>query len=287
MLDVALVTCAALVGLAPDDRRLLAALRARGVPTEPVVWEDPYHDWSATRVAVIRSAWDYAFRHGEFLRWADRVGRLAPLWNPPEVVRWNTHKRYLLDLAARGAPVVPTELLPAGSRRRLDDVLSERGWSEVVVKPAVAQSGRYAMRADRRATGDAQALLDRLLPHEDMLIQPFFPRVATGGELSIVWIDGAFTHAVRKRAAAGDFRVHDDHGGSVAIDVPTTGELDAARRAIGAVTEPLLYARVDLVDSEDGAPHVMELELVEPELFLRCDEGAVTRLADAIVARLG
>lgn len=287
MLDVALVTCAALVGLAPDDRRLLTALRKRGVSTEPVVWEDPYHDWHDTSVAVIRSAWDYAFRREAFLRWVDAAGTATQLWNPPQVVHWNTHKRYLVDLAARGATAVPTALLPAGSGRRLHEVLREHGWQDAVVKPAVAQSGRYALRVSRTAAGRGQALLDRVLPHEDMLIQPFFPSVGTAGELSLVWIDGAFTHAVRKRAAAGEFRVHDDHGGSVALDEPTDDEMRAARRALETVAEPVLYARVDLVKSDDDEPHVMELELVEPELFLRCSDAAVTRLADAIVNRLG
>jgi glutathione synthase/RimK-type ligase-like ATP-grasp enzyme len=285
-LDVALVTCAALAGLAPDDRPLLAALRARGLRTEPVVWEDRYHDWNRTRVAVIRSAWDYAFRRAQFLAWAERASAATTLWNPLPVVRWNTHKHYLLDLAARGVPTVPTLLVPAGTSLVLADVLAERGWREAVVKPAVAQSGRYATRASVEDPGRAQDVVQRLLPHEDLLIQPFVPAVGADGELSVVFVDGEVTHAVRKRAAPGDFRVHDDHGGSVAPAAPDPAEEAVARDAVRAADAPLLYARVDLVRGVDGAPLVMELELVEPELFLTYSDVAVARLADAIVRRL-
>ncbi len=286
-LDVALVTCAALAGLAPDDRPLLAALRARGLRTEPVVWEDRYHDWSRTRVAVIRSAWDYAFRRAEFLAWAERASAATAFWNPLSVVRWNTHKAYLLDLQARGVPTVPTRLVRAGTPLALAELLAAQGWTEAVVKPAVAQSGRYATRTSVADTGRAQAMADRMLPHEDVLIQPFVPAIGEEGELSVIFVDGELTHAVRKRAAAGDFRVHDDHGGSVTRDTPSPEEEAVARRAMQAAESPLLYGRVDLVRGPGGAPLVMELELVEPELFIRFSDAAVSRLADAIVARLG
>lgn len=286
-LDVALVTCAALAGLAPDDRPLLAALRARGLRTEPVVWEDRYHDWSRTRIAVIRSAWDYAFRRAEFLAWAEGTSAATALWNPLPVVRWNTHKGYLLDLAVRGVPTVPTQLVPAGTSLVVADVLAAHGWPEAVVKPAIAQSGRYVTRTSAVDPGRAQAIVDRVLPHEDLLIQPFLPAIGEEGELSVVFVEGELTHAVRKRAAAGDFRVHDDHGGSVSRDTPDPAQETVARRAIRAAGAPPLYGRVDLVRGPDGTPLVMELELVEPELFLGFSEAAVHRLADAIAARLG
>lgn len=281
-MHLALATCSAMPGLAPDDRHLLAALRARGHEVEPVVWEDPHAEWAVFDGCVIRSAWDYSYRLREFLEWARRVGRVTPLWNPLGVVEWNTHKRYLLDLAARGVPTVPTVLAPAGSEVDLARVMGERGWKAVILKAAVAQSGRYIRFVDGGRVAEGQAHLDRLLPHEDMLVQRFVETVSAGGELSLIWIDGEWTHAVRKRAAPGDFRVHDDYGGSVTRDDPAADELDVAQAAVAAVAGPLLYARVDVVRGPDGRPMVMEFELVEPELFFRVSGGAVERFVAGV-----
>lgn len=280
------MTCAAMPGLHPDDRELLHALRVSGLNAEPVVWEDPHYDWSATPLAVIRSAWDYSFRRDQFVAWAERAAARTTLWNSAQLVRWNTHKSYLCDLADRGVSVVPTIVLRAGSAVTLDEVLRRQGWDDAVLKAAVAQSGRYALFVPRDARAAGRAHLTRLLPHEDMLVQPYIPSVATTGELSLVFVDGECTHAVRKRAAAGDFRVHDDYGGTVEVEQPREAHLAAARAALAAVGEPVHYARVDLVEGPAGGPMIMEFELVEPELFFRLSPTAVTRFTADILRGL-
>ncbi len=285
-MDVALVTCAAMPGLYPDDRHLLHALRAAGLSAEPVVWEDPHYQWSAARLAVIRSAWDYSFRREQFVAWAERAAASTELWNSARVVRWNTHKRYLCDLMERGVSVVPTTLLPAGSPEKLEEILDHRGWDDAILKAAVAQSGRYALFVPREGRRAGQAHLDRLLPHEDMLVQPYIPSVATVGELSLVFVEGECTHAVRKRAAPGDFRVHDDYGGTVELEPPSEAHLGVARAALAAVGEPVHYARVDLVEGPAGQPMIMEFELVEPELFFRNSSTAVERFVASIARQL-
>lgn len=285
-MDVALITCAAMPGLAPDDRHLLAALRRRGLEVEPVVWEDPYFDWAEPAVCVIRSAWDYAYRRDEFVAWAHAAGDAGRLWNSARVVEWNTHKQYLCDLADRGVPVVPTTVLRAGGTVDLADALRARRWDRAMVKAAIAQTGRYAMHVTADHVARGQRHLDRLLPHEDMLLQPYLDAVATRGELSLTFIDGELTHAVRKLPAAGDFRVHDDHGGSTQLERPDAAALDVSRSALEAVGEPTLYARVDLVDAPSGRPMIMEFEIVEPELFLRFSEEALAKFVAAIERRL-
>jgi glutathione synthase/RimK-type ligase-like ATP-grasp enzyme len=285
-MTVALATCAALPGLAADDRRLLAALRALGVPTEPAVWEDPLYDWGGLDLCLIRSAWDYAYRRPAFVAWSWRVAAATTLWNPAPIVEWNTHKRYLVDLAARGVPAVPTVVLAAGSGVRLVDVVRDSGWDEVILKAAVAQTGRHLLRVGAADRARGQTHIDRLLPHEDLLAQPFLPAVTGAGETSLVFIAGGFSHAVRKRPAPGDFRVHDDYGGSIEPVQPTAAEHAVAEAAIAAAETPLLYGRVDLVPGPAG-PLVMELELVEPDLFLSHAPGAAERLARAITDRLG
>jgi len=285
-MTIVLATCGALPGLAPDDRLLLRALRGRGIAAEPVVWEDRLFEWGRASMCVIRSTWDYAWRRQEFLAWVRRTAEAVPLWNPAPVVVWNTHKQYLVDLADRGVPAVPTRVLGAGSRTSLADVLAETGWVDVILKAAVAQTGRYLARVGPDARAAGQRHLDRLLPGEDMLVQPFLPGVMAEGETSLVFVEGAFSHAARKRPAPGDFRVHDDFDGTLEAVTPSAAQLDVARQALAAVAEPLLYARVDLIPGPAG-PVVMELELVEPDLYLATAPGAADRLAEAVAARAG
>jgi len=285
-MDVALATCAALPGLAGDDRLLLPALEARGIRAQPVVWEDQYVDWARARLCVIRSVWDYAFRPAQFTAWAEHVAALTPLLNSLAVVRWNIAKTYLLDLEAKAVPIVPTVLLSAGVASDLRAVLEERGWRDVVLKPVIGCAGRLALQVQADTVERGQGHLDRVLPNEAMLVQPLLSNVARRGELSVVSIDGQITHAVRKRAAGSDFRVHSDYGGTVDLEEPGSAERSVAEQAIAAAGEPVLYARVDLVYDDSGNPCVMEFELIEPELFLRFSEHAIERMADAIARRM-
>src|SRR5690242_410608 len=177
---IALATWRGLPALAADDRLLRDALVRRGVDARAVVWDDPGVDWRAFDAIVVRSTWDYHKRIDEFRAWLDRMEGL-PLWNPPAVLRWNTHKSYLFELQARGIEIVPTLLVPGGS--------------SFIVKPAVSAT---AFRTERHAT-DA-----------DVLVQSFVPEIVTDGELSFVFLGQEFSHAVRKRAASGEFRVQSD-----------------------------------------------------------------------------
>lgn len=273
-------------GLAPDDRPLLLGLKRHGVAAGPVVWEDPVVNWTAPALCVIRSCWDYAWRLPTFQRWLDRVARGTRVENPPAVVRWNAHKHYLVDLAERDVPAVPTVVLHTGTGADLRRVLTERGWHDAVVKAAVGNSGRYARSVTLGDLAPAQRHIERILEREDVLVQPLIRSVAVEGELSLVFVDGRFTHAVRKRAAAGEFRVHDDYGGSVDVEDPDPAALAVAERAIDAAGTPTLYGRVDVVAGPDGEPLVMELELIEPELFLRYSPEAVERIVKGVIARL-
>ena len=148
----------------------------------------------------------------------------------------------------------------------------------------MAQSGRYAMRVDTEDLAAGQRHLDRLLPHEDMLLQPYVDAIHSAGEISVVYVDGAVTHAVRKRSAGSDFRVHSDYGGSVTIEDPSPPLERVALAAVAALPEPVKYARVDLVEDVAMGPLVLEFEVVEPELFFGASAAATERFADAVVA---
>lgn len=280
---VGLVTFAGLPALDPDDGPLVAALSARGHEAQPLVWDDAEVDWGALDMAVLRSTWDYHHRRDEFLGWAEAAATRTALWNPAPVVRWNSDKAYLLELAARGAPVVPTVVLPAGRPASLAGVLADSGWSEVVVKPAVSADSFATVRASTATLAAGQAHLDALLGTRDMMVQPYFGSVEREGERCLVHLGGAFSHAVRKRSAFLGGR----HAGPEGVAVrPAPDELDVAARVLEAAgARGLPYARVDLARDGAGRPCLMELELVEPTLFFREAEGSAERLVRALEDR--
>ncbi|MDH6701770.1 RimK family alpha-L-glutamate ligase [Streptomyces griseoviridis] len=264
---------------------LLAALRGAGAGADAVSWDDPEADWSAYDLVVIRSTWDYSWRAAEFLAWAERCGRVTRLANPPAVVRWSTDKRYLGDLAAAGVPVVPTRFLAPGDPADLPED------HEYVVKPTSGAGARYAARYLPEDGGAARAQLARM--HAEGLtamVQPYMRGIDAGGERALQFFGGRLLHASRKGAVLAPGTAYDakkvPHPG-LERWTPTPAERAVAERALAAVpgAPELLYARVDLVDGDEpGEVRVMELELVEPNLFLFLHPGSVDTVRDAILA---
>ncbi|AWT43076.1 MULTISPECIES: ATP-grasp domain-containing protein [Streptomyces] len=262
---------------------LVEALRAAGADAVAAPWDDPSLDWTGFDLVVIRSTWDYSWRAAEFLAWAHKVGTATRLANPPEVIRWNTDKRYLGDLAAADVPVVPTRYVAPGE----SPALPAEG--EYVVKPTSGAGARYAARYTSDGRETARRHVARL--HEEGLtamIQPYLTAIDTTGERALQFFGGRLLHASRKRAVLSRETAYDAqkvaHPGLEPWQ-PTPAELAVAERALAAVPgDPaLLYARVDLADTEDGRPCVMELELVEPNLFLFLHPGSVPRVVEALL----
>jgi hypothetical protein len=277
----ALVTSTKFPNLTDDDRLLLAPLAERGVQADPVVWDDAAADWSSYDAIVLRSTWDYHLKAEKFLRWIDSLADArAPLRNPPTLVRWNVNKAYLRDLDAEGIAIVPTIWPEAGERVRLREKLRELGWKKAVVKPCISATAYCTQLITVEEADSAQALFDELLVGPGVMIQKFMDSIVDDGEWSLIFFDCVFSHAVLKTAASGDFRVQSDFGGSDRVADPPTHVLEAARRILRAV-EPTLYARVDGV-VEDSQFHLMELELIEPALFLSAHSAAPERFAGAI-----
>jgi glutathione synthase/RimK-type ligase-like ATP-grasp enzyme len=292
MPSVALVTCTRLPpGLdagfvASVDQPLVDALVARGVEVARPGWRDGGVDWAGFAVAVVRTTWDYRWDRDAFVDWAAATGALTTLVNPPDVLRWNTHKSYLLELEERGAPVVPTAWLGAGDTIDLAALLRARGWGSAVVKPAVGAGSEGLWRVDADDVDAGAAHLDALLAAGDALVQPYLPAVEERGELSVVVVDGQVTHAVRKIPGNGDFRVQREFGARAVVERPSEDAARLARWVVEATGADLLFARVDLLEDDDGALQVTELEATEPDLYLVLAPEAAARLADAIVARI-
>lgn len=264
------------------------ALVDRGVRAEWVPWDDPDAEWSRYDLVLLRETWDYPPKLAGFLAWVDSLVKLTSLVNPPAVVRWNHHKRYLQELAASGIPTVPTTVLTRGSADPYAAVRAA-GAAMVVVKPAVGIGGTDARRG-RAEDAATAAHVRALLGDGDVLVQPYLASIEASGETSLVVLGGRVSHAVTKLPARGEFRIHEHRGGRYAQVEPAAAEVQlalAACEAARAMTgEDLLYARADLVAGDDGRPLLMELELIEPSLYLHTVPAATGQLADLVVAAL-
>ncbi|MFD0266354.1 RimK family alpha-L-glutamate ligase [Streptomyces sp. NPDC127106] len=282
---VALATSAPGLDADSDMPALLEALRARGLDAEAAAWDDEDFDWSGCDAVVIRSTWDYPLRRPEFLAWADAVQAVARLDNPAGVVRWNTDKVYLRDLAGRGVPVVPTRFVAPGEEAVLPD------GGEFVVKPSVSAgaygAARYTAAQRDLAVGHVAALHDA---GSTVMVQPYLSRIDEG-ERALVFLGGAFSHAIRKDPVLTEPGVVDNDRvphPNLRPHRPSAAELALARAALAAVPErqeELLYARVDIAYADDGSPVVMELELVEPNLFMDHEAQGPARFADLVYRR--
>ena len=293
MTSIALVTARQARGLDEDLLPLEAALHAAGVATRVVDWDDPRVPWASFDLALIRSTWDYTDRLREFLVWVDSAGSLTRLHNPPRVVRWNTDKHYLSELAGAGVPVVPSAFIESGenAERSLGAFLASHSATEFVVKPAVSAGSRDTQRHIRAQVGPALAHAQRLLDVErSVLLQPYLESVDRDGETSLVFFSGRFSHAIRKgpllpRGSTASPAVGLFVPEKITPRTPGTDELQVAEQVLAALPfeAPPLYARVDLIRDSRGAPTLLELELTEPSLFFAHTSGAAERFAAAVV----
>jgi len=285
-IDVTVVTSPEGREESKDEEVLMSALRARGLAAALVDWTDTSWDWRETSVALLRSTWGYTRTFDGFMAWCERVSGVTTLLNPLSVVKWNADKRYLAELDRAGIPIVPTVWVERGSKGDWNDLATERGWDEVIIKPAVSAS---AINTFRFRTGDVagRATMDRLSGAYDMMVQPFQGSVVSEGEYSLMFVGGEYTHAVLKRPLRGDFRCQEIYGGGVAlVDAPPEC-LVTGRRAADYCGPDLVYARVDLLASPEGHYQVAELELIEPELFLRLRPESAALMARSVADLLG
>lgn len=272
-----------------EAQLLVRALADRGIEAAPVVWDDPNVEWEGFSLVVVRSTWDYVARRSQFVAWAKLVEADAAILNSPELLRWTTDKHYLLDLAAAGVATVATTFLDPGDGD---------GWQppagEYVVKPAVSAGSQDTARYSSGDDVGATAHLQRLLADgRSVMVQPYLRDVDVRGETALIYVDGEFSHAIRKgpllRAGAGLVEgLYAEE--EISVRVPGAAELSLGASAMAAIpTEgsvPPLYARVDLVRGDDGSYQVLELELAEPSLFLDQHGPSADRLGAAIARRL-
>ncbi len=276
---IALVTCERPIERDDDVDFLGPALRRRQVEVEAPAWSDPKVDWSSYDVTMLSSTWDYHERQDEFRSWLRRAAKATRLVNPLKLVEWNLDKRYLRELDAAGVPTIPTVWAEPGEEARATEEVARLSWTDVIIKPVIDLGARNLVRVKSE-------MVETMLGQYGVptMLQPYLSSVARTGELSLVYVDGELSHALRKLPARGDFRVQPQYGGThEPVDAPSLAvEIGAA--ALAAAPSPALYARVDLVETDDGGLALIELELIEPGLYLDCAPS--TAGADALARAL-
>ena len=262
-----------------EDKLVAEALEKLGLKTTKVAWSDTSFDWSSTKIALFRTTWDYAEKFTEFSDWLMEVSMKTKLLNDYETVVWNLDKHYLEDLERAGVNVVETHFMEPGDQRTLRAIHEEMGWGQTVLKPAISAAAKDTYKLNTSNLTEYEEVFSSLIKDESMLLQPFQTSVIERGEISLMIIGGVYTHAVLKIAKPGDFRVQDDFGGTVERYEPTEEEIALAEAAVEACEIKPLYARVDIVNDNNGKPAISELELVEPEMWFRNNEDAADLLA--------
>jgi len=284
---IGFATCEQYRHLTADDLVLARALERRGARVAPVVWTEVAPETVACDLLVIRSVWDYHLHADKFLRWVAVAGSKVKTINPPEVVLWNSDKRYLKEIEAAGFTIPRTVLLESRSQTDLVGLMANAGLSEVVIKPAVSASAFETHRIKVDQAAEFGAKLNTLLQDRDMLLQEFVPEIATGGEWSLIILGTAFagsecTHAVNKLPRSGDFRVQEEHGGLHRLAVPPAEAVQMAQQILARFAPQAAYCRADMVMRPQG-PVLMELELIEPLLHFEQSPQAAEKLAELLM----
>lgn len=270
-----------------EDKLLANCLRGKGFDAQTLVWDEPNPAENDFDAVVVHSCWGYHKQPQKFLNWiAEIEKRNIQIFNPPPVLRLNLDKSYLRELAAKSVELPPTVWFQKNESGDLTKILRERGWRKAVLKPTVSATAWRTFLVAPENAARLQPEFEHLLRTGGALVQEFVGEIETRGEWSFVFFDKKFSHAVLKRAKAGDFRVQNNFGGTIEFDAePPRGFVETARKIVSAVPEDLLYARVDVVEAKNGFC-LMELELIEPQLFLENNSSALQKFADAIGGRL-
>ena len=292
MKDITLLTCRAyfkpnkitpyIANILKEEQLLKAALEKQGLSVEITHWDNPTYNWSATKAVIFRTIWDYFERFDEFWKWLQELNTQTKLINSFDLIKWNIDKHYLKDLSNWGIETVPTYFADKGCNIKLHEIAKTNQWKDLVIKPAISASAFKTYKILANEIQGNEKLFNSLVQERDMLIQPYFETITELGEASLMVFDGKFTHAILKKAQPGDFRVQDEFGGTVNNYMPTKEEINFAEKVFEACETKPIYGRVDIVWDNDKKFHLSELEIIEPELWIRNYPKCAERIAEAV-----
>lgn len=269
-----------------EDGLVQKSLEHLGLKVDRKSWSDPHFDWSSTTYVLFRSTWDYFDRFAEFSVWLDNVSKVTTLLNSADLIRWNIDKHYLLDLQKQGVHICETYFVEAGTQSTLQELHQKYNLTSFVLKPCVSGAARHTYKIHPDEIDEHEALFQKLIAQEAMMLQPFQHNIVSKGELSLMVMNGSYTHGVLKIAKEGDFRVQDDYGGSVYAYQASPEEIAYAENAVKSCPEMPIYARVDVFLDNQNRLALAELELIEPELWFRNHPEAADELAKGIAELL-
>ena len=292
MTDITLLTCRAyykpdnvtpyIQNILLEQELLKSAFEAQGLKVDITYWDNPTYEWQETKSVLFRTIWDYFERFDEFWEWLEQVKTKTRLINSYELIKWNIDKHYLKDISSWGIETVPTYFADKGCNMKLHEIAKRNQWKDLVIKPAISAS---AFKTHKILANEIQAnekLFNSLVQERNMLVQPYFETITQLGEASLMVFDGKFTHAILKKAQPGDFRVQDDFGGTVHNYIPTKAEINFAEKVFETCKTKPVYGRVDIVWDNDKNFYLSELEIIEPELWIRNYPKCAERIAEAV-----
>lgn len=285
--DLVLLTTQQLPEAHEDDLLLARCLEQQGLRVRLENWEDFHPNPELAAGVLFRTTWGYYKELSKFKRLLKEFQKTSLMvWNPIETIRWNLHKKYLLELRKRGLPVVPTKVIEPDQMWSFYQVTQSFECESLVVKPAIHAGGYDAYHIEAGETFEQFIKEMDRFRGQSLLVQPFLPAVIEEGELSLIFIDGEFSHCILKRPRDGEFRVQPQHGGYAELIPCPDAALAAAYKILNELSHEHLYARVDLVRVGKAKYLLMELELIEPNLWLTREPSAATRLAQSLSKQL-
>ena len=269
-----------------EDQLLQIALENKGLKVIKKDWADPEFDWTTTKYAIFRTTWDYFERFNEFFSWLEETKHQITFINSDEIIHWNIDKHYLQDLEENNINIAPTLFIEKEEKITLKQLFDKTNWTEAVIKPAISGAARHTYRINPKNYKEYESIFRELIGKECVLFQEFLINIETQGEISLIMIGGEYTHAVKKIAKKGDFRVQDDHGGTVEQYIATESEIEFAKNCLEKCPYSPIYARVDVVYDNYNKLSLSELELIEPELWFRNKPESATLLAEEVFSLL-
>ena len=292
MTDITLLTCRAyykpdnvtpyIQNILLEQELLKSAFEAQGLKVDITYWDNPTYEWQETKSVLFRTIWDYFERFDEFWEWLEQVKTKTRLINSYELIKWNIDKHYLKDISSWGIETVPTYFADKGCNMKLHEIAKRNQWKDLVIKPAISASAFKTYKILANEIQANEKLFNSLVQERNMLVQPYFETITQLGEASLMVFDGKFTHAILKKAQPGDFRVQDDFGGTVHNYIPTKAEINFAEKVFETCKTKPVYGRVDIVWDNDKNFYLSELEILEPELWIRNYPKCAERIAEAV-----
>jgi hypothetical protein len=266
-----------------EDEILMDEFQNLGLQTKRVDWEDRSVNWAATKCILFRTPWNYYNKYTKFSEWLNSLPESHHLINNRILVDWSLDKKYLFELENKGIQIPNSLLLHKKSNLQLIDLLFESKWERAILKPCISAAARHTYLLDQSNIQDHQSLFEELNENEEFLFQEFQENIIEKGEVSLMLMDGKFTHAVIKNGKEGDFRVQD--GGTVALYSTNEEEIAFAENVMSTFDDMPLYARVDVMWDNKNRLVLSELELIEPELWFRLYPLSAKVLAESIYSK--